>query len=127
MFLSSRTLELCASGSDTTFMPGPAVAFHGWGEVGEEVLFLIPFLRFFLVLPLVFFQTLVITPAGQLLHFLAQKLSHRSAKPPSECEGTERCRGGPGYWDPPLAGLKGQKLCADIQSGLGLQLHRKLI
>lgn len=37
-------------------MLGPAVAFHGWGEVGEEVLFLIPFLRFFLVLLLVFFS-----------------------------------------------------------------------
>lgn len=60
---------------------------------------------------------------------LQEKLSHNSAKPPSECEGTENAVGaglssGTLHW---LGCLKVQRLCADIQFGLGLQFCRKLI
>lgn len=111
---------------DTTFLPGPAVAFHGWGEVGEEVsslfLFFVSFWSF-----LLFFQTLVITlavwttPAFSCTEAVTAQPSYLLS-----VRGQNIVGAGLGAGTLRWLGFL-QRLCADSQSALGLQLYRKLI
>lgn len=124
MFLSSQTLELCVHRAlaavcvrTTTSMLEPAVAFHGWGEVGEEVsslfLFFVSFWFFLLFFSDTGGQTSSLDNSCILLHrscHIAQPSHLLSVRGAENAVGAG-LGAGTLHW---LGFLRGQRLCADI-------------